>query len=352
MRCNSTSRKSHASARFVPKIVFGSMSLYPLLKYIPSGLAHKLAPFALSLYKPSETGIPIWKPFSWNNLFFPNRLGIAGGVDKNAELLQVWPELGVGFVEVGTVTPYAQKANRGKIIDRDWDNKNLWNKMGFPNEGSEDVYFNILKEKDHYRLPLFVNIGKNRSTSMEFAKNDYQFLATKFHSVADALVVNVSSPNTQGLRDLQNETALRELISSVVKVSAKTPVLVKLSPDMTEMDLHSSLGACFEGGAQGIILTNTTLSRPQNCSFAKEGGLSGRDLAPLAKKNLSSVMSFLGPDKKTRLVISVGGVLTAQDVLERLELGADLVQTYAGLVFNGPGFFRSVAKEISTITKV
>lgn len=327
------------------------MSLYPLLKFIPPGLAHKLAPFALSLYNPQDTVTPVWKPHSWNNLFFPNRLGIAGGVDKNAELLEVWPKLGAGFVEVGTVTPYAQKANPGKIIDRDWDNKNLWNKMGFPNEGCEDVYFNILKEKDDYKIPLFVNIGKNRTTSLEFAKNDYQFLADKFSPVADALVVNVSSPNTQGLRDLQNEESLRDLISSVVKASGKTPVLVKLSPDMKEAELHASLAGCFAGGAQGIILANTTLSRPQGSIFPSEGGLSGKDLATLSKKNLSSALKFMGSDKKTNLVISVGGVLTAADVLERLDMGADLVQTYSALVFNGPGFFRDVAKTIKTASK-
>lgn len=326
------------------------MTLYPLLKYIPPGLAHKLAPFALSLYKPEDSKTPVWKPFSWNNLYFPNRLGIAGGVDKNAELLQVWPLLGAGFVEVGTVTPYAQKPNSGKIIDRDWENKNLWNKMGFPNEGSEDVYFNILKEKDEYRIPLFVNIGKNRTTALEYAKSDYQFLAEKFKTVADALVVNVSSPNTQGLRELQNESTLRELISSVAKASDKTPVLVKLSPDMNEVDLHSSLAACFEGGAQGVVLSNTTLTRPANCPFPPVGGLSGGDLTALSKKNLLSALKFLGSDKKTRLVISVGGVLTAQDVLERLEMGADLVQTYSGLVFNGPGFFRDVASKIKQLS--
>lgn len=326
--------------------------MHSLVKYLPAGLAHQLAPFAISMAAqnfPAEA--PVWKPFEWKNLSFPNRLGIAGGVDKNAELLTAWPRIGAGFIEVGTVTPYSQKANRGKILDRDWNAKNLWNKMGFPNHGSDEMFFNIFKESgysahvpcDSQKVPLFINIGKNRTTPNEYAHNDYLYLTERFAEMADALVVNVSSPNTQGLRDLQSRQSLSHLTQQVVKSALKVPVLVKLSPDLSEEALTESLEVCAGNGVSGFILTNTTLSRPQGCKFPAEGGLSGKDLATLSKKSLATALRVLGAERAKYLLVSVGGVLTPQDVAERLEMGADLVQTYSALVFHGPHFFRDVA---------
>src|SRR6185312_874353 len=318
--------------------------MHSLVQYLPAGLAHQLAPFVISLtannYPPEA---PVWKPLEWKNLYFPNRLGIAGGVDKNAELLTAWPRLGTGFIEVGTVTPYSQKANRGKILDRDWKAQNLWNKMGFPNHGSDEMYFNLLKEQDSLSVPLFVNIGKNRTTANEYAHNDYLYLTERFAEMADALVINVSSPNTQGLRDLQSRQALSNLTQKVVSLAAKVPVLVKLSPDLSDTALAESLEVCATNGVSGFILTNTTLSRPPSCSFPAEGGLSGKALAPLSQKALQTAARILGADRQKYLLVSVGGVLTPQDVAERLEMGADLVQTYSALVFHGPTFFRDVA---------
>lgn len=318
--------------------------MHSLVKYIPTGLAHQLAPFAISMAAQKlPTEAPVWKPFDWKNLYFPNRLGIAGGVDKNAELLTTWPRIGAGFIEVGTVTPYSQKSNRGKILDRDWKAQNLWNKMGFPNHGSDEIFFNILREQDSLKLPLFINIGKNRTTANEYAHNDYLFLTERFAEMADALVINVSSPNTQGLRDLQARQALSSLTQKVVSMAAKVPVLVKLSPDLSETALAESLEVCAESGISGFILTNTTLSRPTGCPFPNEGGLSGKDLAELSKKSLRTALRVLSADRQKYLLVSVGGVLTPQDVAERLEMGADLVQTYSALVFHGPTFFRDVA---------
>jgi dihydroorotate dehydrogenase len=314
------------------------------IRLLPAGLAHQLAPFAIThMANRMPQDPPTWKPLEWKNLHFPNRLGIAGGVDKNAELLISWPRLGVGFIEVGTVTPYSQKANPGKILDRDWDNKNLWNKMGFPNHGSDEMYFNILRDQDSTKVPLFINIGKNRTTPNEYADNDYLYLAERFAELADALVINVSSPNTQGLRDLQASEALARLTQKVVKLASKTPVLVKLSPDLSEGALKESLKVCIQSGISGFILTNTTLSRPAHCPFPKEGGLSGKDLAELSKKSLRIAIETLGADRHKYLLVSTGGVLNPQDVAERLEMGADLVQTYSALVFHGPSFFRDVA---------
>jgi dihydroorotate dehydrogenase len=215
--------------------------------------------------------------------------------------------------------------------------------MGFPNHGADEVYFNLVAEKPNLKIPVFVNIGKNRTRPNHEAEVDYLYLADRFQNVADAFVVNVSSPNTQGLRELQTPEFLKKLIGGVRKNAPAKPVLVKLSPDMTEEDFRQSLEACAEAGCSGFILTNTTLARPSSCEFPKEGGLSGQDLAELSKKHLRKAIEILGPKKSEFLLVSVGGVLTADDVKERLRLGADLVQTYSALVFEGPQFFRQTA---------
>jgi dihydroorotate dehydrogenase len=319
-----------------------------LWKHLPAKLAHELASLGISFYAAKmPDDIPRWKPLTWKGLTFPNRLGIAGGVDKNAENLLDWQKLGVGFIEVGTVTPYSQKANRGKTLDRDWKQKNLWNRMGFPNHGADEVYFNIRRDRAGIRVPLFVNIGKNRDRSNEEAEVDYIYLANRFRDLADAFVVNVSSPNTQGLRNLQTPEFLSFLIGQLKPVVGDTPILIKLSPDLSEIEFSAVIGACADAGASGFILTNTTLSRPEKCPFPAEGGLSGKDLAELSKKHLVRAVQLLGQRRAQFLLVSVGGVLSAEAVQERMDLGADLVQTYSGLVFHGPGFFRDAAQRLS-----
>ncbi len=319
----------------------------PLWKYLPASLAHRLAPLGLSYYAsrmPDE--VPKWMPLTWKGLHFPNRLGIAGGVDKNAEHLAIWQKLGVGFIEVGTVTPYSQAANPGKILDRDWNAKNLWNRMGFPNHGADEVYFNLVSGKPDLKIPVFVNIGKNRTRANSEAEVDYFYLADRFQKVADAFVINVSSPNTSGLRELQTPEFLMKLIFGVRERGGNKPVLVKLSPDMTEDQFIESIEASSQAGASGFILTNTTLSRPSDCAFPKEGGLSGQSLAELSKQHLKKAVQILGSKRSEFLLVSVGGVLSSDEVKERLKLGADLVQTYSALVFEGPEFFRKTAERM------
>lgn len=311
-------------------------------------MAHDVAPLALKIYSTlSSEQDAAWKSFSWRGLHFRNRLGIAGGVDKNGELIPVWKKLGVGFTEIGTVTPLAQTANPGKIIDRDLNQKILWNKMGFPNQGMDVLKNKVEKsfrELGKERPPLFINLGKNRQTSLEDAHLDYAKLAKYLDPVADAFVINISSPNTQGLRNLQSAEYLKILISSVRESlrDKNKPVFVKLSPDFEEGVLESTLAILLENSVDGIILTNTTLSRPNPSKFSTEGGVSGAFLADLSKKQLAKTTKFLGNNKNKILLVSVGGLMTAQDVAERLELGADLVQIYSALVFNGPSFFREV----------
>lgn len=309
---------------------------------MPAGLAHELAPIGLSFYADVfGEKISQWQPMAWKGIHFPNRLGIAGGVDKNASLLSVWPRLGAGFVEIGTVTPRPQEPNPGKIMDRHWDQKSLWNKMGFPSDGAHDVA-NIMSCAEK-QLPTFVNIGKNRTTKNEHAVQDYLECVKILEAVADVFVVNVSSPNTKGLRDLQNKESMRSLISALVRKTQK-PILTKLSPDMTDDQLKDVVEGCVEGGCSGFVLTNTTLSRTSELSYPAEGGVSGAPVAELSRSTLKKVITLLGSRRKDLLLVSAGGVISAEEVFARLKLGADLVQTYSGLVFNGPGFFHQVAE--------
>ncbi|MGE5085052.1 MAG: quinone-dependent dihydroorotate dehydrogenase [Bacillota bacterium] len=315
---------------------------------LPPYLAHDLTSFALpliSLLHGKKT--PQWHSFTWRDLTFANPLGIAGGVDKNADHLEDWWKLGCGFVEIGTVTPLPQKPNPGKIMDRDLRLQAMWNKMGFPSHGADEVFFNLQEYAPNFRTPVFVNIGKNRSTPNAQAVNDYLSLVDKFRPFADAFVVNISSPNTQGLRELQKKENLRNLLGPILeRVShfEPTPVLVKLSPDMGDEGLAEAVQNCQEVGVDGFVLTNTTLSRPKNCHFPNEGGLSGAPLKELSQRALQIAVQTLGKNRDGMLIVSAGGIMSPDDVFERLQMGADLVQIYSALVFHGPGFFHEVAR--------
>jgi dihydroorotate dehydrogenase len=314
---------------------------------LPPQWAHDLGPFGLKLFSLFQSGpIPAWNSFTWKNLIFKNRLGLAGGVDKNAESLKEWWNLGAGFVEIGTVTPRPQSSNPGKIMDRDLERQALWNKMGFPSHGADEVFYNLRAYGEHKPTPVFVNIGKNRTTSNEEAVDDYVYLIDRLRPQADAFVVNISSPNTKGLRDLQNKEALTKLLSPIVHQAQRgeaKPVLLKLSPDLSDENLEEALMTAVELGIDGFVLTNTTLSRPSGISFPTEGGLSGAPLKSLSCQILQKSLQILGNRRHGKLIVSVGGVMSAEDVFERLQMGADLVEIYSALIFQGPGFFRDVA---------
>ncbi|HRO68127.1 MAG TPA: quinone-dependent dihydroorotate dehydrogenase [Pseudobdellovibrionaceae bacterium] len=315
--------------------------------WIPASWAHFLSPYSLKIVGYlSEKTPPAWGSFVWRGLVFRNRLGIAGGVDKDADNLKAWWALGCGFIEVGTVTPLPQDPNPGKIMDRDPASRSLWNKMGFPSAGAEEVIPNLRAEKP-YLTPIFVNIGKNRRTPNEDAVSDYLSLMQSFAGLADAFVVNISSPNTKGLRDLQNAAALKALLEPLKAegLKTKTPVLVKLSPDMEEEGFREAVRIAELCGIDGFVLTNTTLSRVSGVDYPAEGGMSGAPLQQFSLRALKLAQEVLGTRRSEKLIISVGGVMTAADVFERLKLGADLVQVYSALIFEGPGFFRQVAKD-------
>ncbi len=317
--------------------------------WIPAKWAHDLGPLGIQIYSKifGQSKTPIWNAFNFKNLIFKNRIGIAGGVDKNADLLMAWESLGCGFLEIGTVTPAPQKPNPGKIIDRDLKTKSLWNKMGFPSAGAEEVFYNVRNFKEHSTIPIFVNIGKNRTTENSKAHEDYIFLLNHFSVVADAFVINISSPNTAGLRDLAKKENLDLFLTPIMQAvrdfKLSQPILIKLSPDLEIADLKSVLQICLNHDVDGFVLTNTTLSRNGLNKYPTEGGASGAPVAELSKLALKTAIQVCSEQKTKKLIISAGGVMTERDVFERIEMGADLVQAYTALIYEGPGFFRKVS---------
>ena len=327
--------------------------------WLPPQVAHDLSLYGLKLLSLIPQRSDLVKDFSWSSfqwtsstrqLHFPNPLGIAGGVDKNAETLLAWQSLGCGFVEIGTVTPLPQNPNPGKIIQRDLKTLSLWNKMGFPSHGAQVVLKNVetLKQSQKLNIPIFINLGKNRTTTNENAHLDYTKLMTLFQNAADAFVINISSPNTVGLRDLAKSETFEPFIHTLMKhhknLSIRPPLLIKLSPDLSIDDFELTLRTCLKYDIDGFILTNSTVSRDQTSFYPTEGGVSGAPLKNLSLKALRCAVKICSAEKTKKIIISTGGVMTAADVFERIEMGADLVQVYSTLIFEGPGFFRKVAK--------
>ena len=321
---------------------------------LPAEFSHNLSPLLLPVFaKLSPCRDSNWRGKTLCGLKFRNPIGIAGGVDKVGKSLLPWQKLGAGFVEVGTVTPKPQGPNPGNIIARDLSSMALWNKMGFPNEGVDVLTNNLKKFKTKSEVPLFINVGKNRWTSNERAYEDYIECIEKTHRFADAFVINLSSPNTKGLRELQSQKFLQEFLQQVVSaarnVSSEKPIFLKLSPDMEASNLEQTILASFSY-VDGWVLTNTTAARRKNSPFPKEGGVSGAPLSSLSLQALVTANRTLGQRRSEKILISVGGIMTSEDIEQRLALGADLVQVYAALVFHGPGFFTQIFKSLKPET--
>lgn len=307
-------------------------------------LAHKLSPTvikSLGLFTPKRP--PEWRAFEWRGLTFPNRLGIAGGVDKDARNISQWWGLGAGFVEVGTITPQPQPGNTPPVLARDVRAFALWNRLGFPSQGLEKVKERLKELGPNHLSPVFANIGKNASTPLESAADDYTLLLRELSGLVDGFVINISSPNTKGLRDLLKPERLQSFLEPIL-ARKQDRILLKLSPDMADQELERVLTISHDLGIDGWVLTNTSQELREHLNFPKEGGVSGQPLAGRSKSCLKRALELLGPRRNGKLVVSVGGVMSPDDVRERLALGADLVQAYSALIFEGPLFFRKVAK--------
>lgn len=280
-------------------------------------------------------------------LDFPSPFGIAAGFDKNAEAVTGLGALGFGHVEVGTLTRHSQPGNPKPRMFRLIEDRALINRMGFNNNGSTAAVARIERARLKKNRPVIgVNIGKSRVTEVEHATADYVYSAERLAPIADYLAVNVSSPNTPGLRGLQELDSLAPLLTEVKRVSGSTPLLVKIAPDMDNEQLDGIVRLAIELGLDGIIATNTTVSRENLQASAASldaigaGGVSG---APLRARSLEVLkrIRLTAPDPDF-CVISVGGVTTARDVLDRLEAGATLVQGYTAFIYEGPLWARAI----------
>ena len=267
---------------------------------------------------------------------FPGPLGLAAGFDKNAAAVDSWGAIGFGFSEVGTVTASAQPGNPTPRLFRLVEDRAILNRMGFNNHGAGNAANNLRRRRS--TDPVGINIGKTKIVPAEDAVRDYVASATMLTGLADYLVVNVSSPNTPGLRDLQAVESLRPILTAVRNVST-IPVLVKIAPDLDDDDVDAVTDLVLELGLAGIVATNTTISREGLRTPAGDvealgaGGISGAPVAARSREVLSRIFSRAGGKI---VIISVGGVESPEDVWERITLGANLVQTYTGFIFAGP----------------
>jgi dihydroorotate dehydrogenase len=274
---------------------------------------------------------------------FPNPVGVAAGLDKDGRALPVWPALGFGFTEVGTVTRHAQPGNDRPRLFRLPASEAIINRMGFNNRGAAALA-DRLARYGPLPTPLGISLGKSKVTPLDRAVEDYVESLRLLRPYADYVAVNVSSPNTPGLRSLQDREQLAELLGALRAVAGATPVLVKIAPDLTEHAIGEVLEVCAYTGVAGLIATNTTIGRdgltPADAGLGEEaGGLSGR---PLTAKALS-VVSFV-TRRSPVPVIGVGGILDVDDATRMFDAGASLVQLYTGLIYRGPYLVRAVAR--------
>jgi dihydroorotate dehydrogenase len=285
-------------------------------------------------------------------LNFPNPIGLAAGMDKNARAIPSWAAMGFGFIEIGSVTAQAQPGNPKPRLFRLPDDEAIINRMGFNNDGAEVVAAKLkkLRETETLSTPIGINLGKSKVTSLEEAHLDYKKSLELLYAYGDYFVINVSSPNTPGLRELQDKDKLEVLLATVRDFvreeggnSKPKPVLLKIAPDLTYEQLDEILELVEHYELNGIIATNTTISRAGlKTQIDETGGLSGK---PLTKRSLE-LLHYIR--KQTKLpVISVGGIFTERDVFERLEAGAKLLQIYTGLVYKGPFFVKRLNKALT-----
>jgi dihydroorotate dehydrogenase len=294
------------------------------------------------------------KPVEVFGLKFKNPVGLAAGYDKDAVAIRGLAALGFGHIEVGTVTPRPQPGNPKPRVFRLVEDEAVINRMGFPGRGAGIVAKNIGRSARSNDITwkrangvIGVNLGKNKDTPLESAAEDYIVLMRTFAPLADYLAINISSPNTVGLRRLQGRAMLEALLAQLNAErgtwNLKRPVLVKLAPDLSDDELDDALGAILDQGMDGVIATNTTLARDNLHSKhqGETGGLSGRPLTARSQAMLEKVVQRLDG----RLpVISAGGIMSPEDARRRLDLGAALVQVYTGLVYTGPGLIKRIIR--------
>ena len=338
------------------------MNLYPLAKNVLFKMdaeeahhftLHNLqllgkAPWLLNM----ALGGKVEHPSLHRNVFgidFPNPVGLAAGLDKNGEAIDEFAAMGFGFIEIGTITPKPQPGNDKPRLFRLVKDKALINRMGFNNIGAEVAVQNLKRRKT--KTIVGANIGKNKATSNEDAIRDYEYCFKTLFDYADYFVVNVSSPNTPGLRALQDKDSLAAILNSLQDINnshtTTKPILLKIAPDLTNEQIDDVISVVQATKTQGIIATNTTIARaPLSYTQAEidaygMGGLSG---APLTQRS-TEVVKYIKTHSNIP-VIGVGGIMTAQDALDKLNAGADLIQLYSGFIYAGPQLIRDTNERL------
>lgn len=315
--------------KFVYKIPGGSQMIRWLFNFQDSGLSKEIL-----------------------GLTFKNRIGLAAGFDKNAIAVDELAALGFGFIEIGTLTPKPQAGNEKPRLFRLPADKAIINRMGFNNDGVGEAAKRLKKRKS--KIIVGGNIGKNKDTPNEKAWDDYAQCFEALYPHVDYFVVNVSSPNTPGLRELQEKDPLKKLLTQILAFSRARekvkPVLLKIAPDLTGEQLDDIISILKETGTDGVIATNTTISRdhlktdPQTVEAMGSGGLSGEPLTKKSNEIISYLRQQLGPRYP---IIGVGGIMSVEDAVEKLKAGADLIQIYTGFIYEGPGFVKRINKELA-----
>ena len=345
----------------------------PFLFSLDPETAHELTVRALALTQGTPLQLAygsrrVNDPITLAGLTFPNRVGLAAGLDKNARCIDGLGAMGFGFVEVGTVTPLAQPGNPKPRLFRLPQAQALINRFGFNNEGLASFMANVknsafYRQRQNPTLPreqrpllLGLNIGKNAATPIERATEDYLTCLDGVYPYADYVAVNISSPNTRNLRSLQSDEALDSLLGAIAhrrqalaaQHGKQTPIFVKIAPDLDASQVDVIAATLRRHGMDGVIATNTTLSRDavKGLAHADEtGGLSGAPVLAMSNRVIGQLRAALGPGFP---IIGVGGVMSAEDAVSKIRAGADLVQIYTGLIYHGPKLVKQAAALIKT----
>lgn len=330
--------------------------LRPLLFQLSPETAHNITLHSLKILHAlkltqlifGKSKIGVDAPITVMGLNFPNSVGLAAGMDKNAECINGLAALGFGFIEVGTVTPRPQSGNPKPRLFRLPAAQAVINRMGFNNEGVDKLIKNV--QKANYKGILGINIGKNFDTPLDKAVDDYLICLEKVYTYADYVTINISSPNTQGLRQLQKGDELDRLLTGLKEAQQQlatqhnkyVPLVVKIAPDLSETEIVSIAEKLLAHKIDGVIATNTTLSREsvENLPHSKEaGGLSG---APLSARATEVVQQLSAALNNKIPIIAAGGVMSAADAQDKFKAGASLVQIYTGLIYQGPGLIKEI----------
>jgi len=332
----------------------------PLLFRMRPEFAHKVTFSGLKVLQQSGlTGI--LSPKTGNELSrtvmgltFPNPVGVAAGLDKNAEVVKAFPALGFGFAEIGTVTPLGQPGNDRPRLFRLKKDQALINRMGFNNEGADAVAAR-LKRKRPANFIIGGNIGKNTATPNEEAVEDYTYVFHKLFPVVDYFVVNVSCPNITNMKELQDKDSLQRILDAVLAARNHyehfKPVLLKLSPDLNREQTADSIKIAQNTGIDGLVIANTTVSREnllenqERIAQIGSGGLSGK---PVARRSTEMIRLVHQETRGSLPIIGVGGIFSAADAIGKLEAGASLIQLYTGYIYEGPALVRNIKKQLAS----